>query len=161
MSCALADGSLWGATRLVIGRILAVPGIATVVSNGTHFDLTRGVHWSTREMCKRLSKRRPTSQSPTNFLASVSAQTSSHWWRPTRNVATSSAERADFERSGCTQGNGEKWRGAGRIYLAEPEISSFSHHGVSEERERKPVDGGAQCPKEARGQYFRRLRELA
>ena len=32
-----------------------------------------------------------------------------------------------------TQGNGEKWRGAGCVYLVQRKISGFSHHGFSEE----------------------------
>ncbi len=32
-----------------------------------------------------------------------------------------------------TQRNGEEWRGAGCIYLAQRKISGFSHHGFSEQ----------------------------
>jgi hypothetical protein len=37
------------------------------------------------------------------------------------------------EGPGCTQRNEEEWRGAGCVYLAQREISGFSHHGFSEE----------------------------
>jgi len=60
-----------------------------------------------------------------------------------------------------TQGNGEKWRGAVRVYLAEREISGFSYCRFSEECERKPVDGRAQHAKETGRSYFRDLREIA
>lgn len=33
----------------------------------------------------------------------------------------------------CTQRNGEKWRRPGGVYLAEREVSGFSHHSFSEE----------------------------
>jgi hypothetical protein len=34
---------------------------------------------------------------------------------------------------GSAQRNGEKWRGAGCLYLAQRKISGFSHHGFSKE----------------------------
>jgi hypothetical protein len=53
--------------------------------------------------------------------------------------------------------DGEKWRGAGCLYLAQRKVSGFSNHGFSEERERKLVDGRAQRAKETGGYYFRDL----
>jgi len=58
----------------------------SLVSNGVQFFLTDGVQWSTRELCRRLSRRLLISPLPTSSLARRSVRTSSRWLRLTRNV---------------------------------------------------------------------------
>jgi hypothetical protein len=47
--------------------------------------------------------------------------------------------------------NGEEWRGAGCLYLAQREVPGFSDHGFSKECERKSFDGGTQRAEETGG----------
>ena len=42
-------------------------------------------------------------------------------------------ERRISKSSGCTQRHGEKRRGAGCVYLAQPAISGFSNYGFPQE----------------------------
>ncbi len=61
---------------------------AHVVPMAHNFCLTHGVQWSTRELCRRLSRRLLISQLPTSSLARRSVRTSWHWLRLTQNVET-------------------------------------------------------------------------
>src|SRR5579864_1257845 len=91
----------------------------------TTFHLIYGVQWSTKNLCRRSSRRPLISQLPTSSLARKSVRTSWHSLRQILNVEIWSVGRADFERSGLHAREWEKVAGPGLCISGATKHSRF------------------------------------